>query len=57
MLVANVPRDHPYVFATAISGTLVGSCPRLTVPKHLFTSVFEWFGELGLFCMRLFRAV
>jgi len=44
-------------FATAISGTLVGSWPRLTVPKHLFTSVFEWFGELGLFCMRLFRAV
>jgi phospholipid/cholesterol/gamma-HCH transport system permease protein len=44
------------VFATAISSTLVGSRSRLTVPKHLFVSVFEWFGDLGLFGIRLFRA-
>src|SRR5437763_4957666 len=29
---------------------------RLAFPKNLFISVFEWFGELGFFCARLFRA-
>src|SRR6266567_7095056 len=29
---------------------------RLNFPKNLFTSVFEWFGELGFFCARLLRA-
>src|SRR5499433_4430134 len=46
------------VLATAISGALTGGRARLqfTVPKRVFTSVFEWFGELGKFCSRLFRA-
>src|SRR5690242_2607404 len=42
--------------ATAISATLENSRLRLSLPEHFFTSVFEWFGELGLFCMRLLRA-
>src|SRR5437870_607357 len=29
---------------------------RPAFPKNLFISVFEWFGELGFFCARLFRA-
>src|SRR5437899_12944048 len=29
---------------------------RLNFPKNLFVSVLEWFGELGFFCARLFRA-
>src|SRR5438093_5810060 len=29
---------------------------RRNFSKNLFTSVFEWFGELGFFCARLFRA-
>jgi phospholipid/cholesterol/gamma-HCH transport system permease protein len=46
------------ILATAISGTLASSrIPLLfTFPKGLLISVFEWFGELGIFCMRLFRA-
>jgi len=44
------------VFATAISGALIARRPRLTVPRHFFVSVLEWFGDLGLFCSRLFRA-
>jgi len=46
------------VLAIVISGTLASSRAQLhfTIPKRLFTSVFEWFGELGMFCSRLFRA-
>ncbi len=58
-------REHPQemyltllILATAILGTLASSrIPlRFTFPKGLLISVFEWFGELGIFCMRLFRA-
>jgi phospholipid/cholesterol/gamma-HCH transport system permease protein len=45
-----------FVVATAISGTLVSNRLRPSLPKHFFISVFEWFGELGLFCMRFLRA-
>ena len=44
------------VFATAISGILAGTRLQLSWPKHFFVSVFEWFGELSLFYMRLLRA-
>jgi phospholipid/cholesterol/gamma-HCH transport system permease protein len=46
------------VLATVISGTLTGWRARLpfALPKRFFTAVFEWFGELGMFCARLFRA-
>ena len=45
-----------FVVAIAASGTLVSSRLRIRLPKNLFISVFEWFGELGIFCMRLLRA-
>ena len=46
------------VVAMAVSGTLAGSRPRvsLTLPERFFTPFFEWFGELGKFCLRVFRA-
>ena len=44
------------VIAAAISGSLVSSRLRLDLPKHLFVSFFEWFGDLGIFCVRFFRA-
>jgi len=47
-----------FVLAIAISGTLTGTRGRVpfAVPKDWFKAVFEWFGELGMFCSRLFRA-
>jgi phospholipid/cholesterol/gamma-HCH transport system permease protein len=46
------------VLATAISGTLVNT--RLgdqgKVVKSILIEGFEWFGELGIFCARVFRA-
>jgi len=44
--------------ATTASGALAGSRarPRFTLPRDLFISVFEWFGEMGIFCARLLRA-
>src|SRR5437773_2257305 len=45
-----------FVVATAASGTLVSRPLRIRLLKNLFISVFEWFGELGIFCMRLLRA-
>ena len=47
-----------FIFAAAISGALAGGRGgfRLTVPKHLMVSVFEWFGEMGIFCKRLLRS-
>jgi phospholipid/cholesterol/gamma-HCH transport system permease protein len=44
------------VLATAFSGALVNNRLRFSLPKHFFVSVFEWFGELGLFCGRLVRS-
>jgi phospholipid/cholesterol/gamma-HCH transport system permease protein len=46
------------VLATVTSGTLTGWRARLplVLPKRFFTAVFEWFGELGMFCSRLLRA-
>src|SRR5436189_2849616 len=44
------------IVGTAISGTLVSSRLRLALPGHFLESVFEWFGELGIFCWRLVRA-
>jgi len=48
-----------FVLAIAFSGALTVRRFRfqLTFPKHLITSAFEWFGEIGIFCMRLLRAV
>src|SRR3954454_17780553 len=45
-----------FVVATAISGTLVSNRLRFSLPKHIFVSVFEWFGGMGIFCVRLFRS-
>ena len=45
-----------FVVATAISGTLVSRRLRLDLPKQLLVSFFEWFGDLGIFCMRFLRA-
>jgi phospholipid/cholesterol/gamma-HCH transport system permease protein len=46
------------VLGVAISGTLAGGRARLqfAFPSRLFISLFEWFGELGMFCSRVFRA-
>jgi len=44
------------VFATAIPDRLVGARRRSRSPKHVFVSVFEWFGDLGLFFVRLLRS-
>jgi phospholipid/cholesterol/gamma-HCH transport system permease protein len=46
------------VLAAVTSGTLTGGRARLPLvfPKRFFTAVFEWFGELGMFCSRLLRA-
>ena len=44
------------IFAIAVSGTLAGNLQRLSLPGHFLVSVFEWFGELGLFCWHLLRA-
>ena len=44
------------IVATAVSGTLVNNRLRLSLPRRFFFSVFEWFGELGLFCARLVRS-
>lgn len=46
------------VLAIAISGTLAASAarPNLAFPKRFIAGAFEWFGELGMFCSRLFRA-
>ena len=44
------------IVATAVSGTLVNNRLRFSLPKQFFVSVFEWFGELGLFCVRLVRS-
>ena len=46
------------VLGVAISGTLAGSRARLQLafPSPLVISLFEWFGELGMFCSRVFRA-
>src|SRR5712691_1965321 len=46
------------VLAATASGALAGSRarPRFTLPRDLFISVFEWFGEMGIFCARLLRA-
>jgi hypothetical protein len=45
------------ILAAIISGTLTGGRARLplVLPKRFFTAVFEWFGELGIFCSRLLR--
>ena len=44
------------VFATAISGTLASARLGPNWPKQFFLSVFEWFGNLGFFCVRLLRS-
>jgi phospholipid/cholesterol/gamma-HCH transport system permease protein len=44
------------VLATTIAGTWTGARidPRFN-PWNALISIFEWFGELGLFCIRLLR--
>ena len=44
--------------APGISGTLADCLARLrlTFSKGALISVFEWFGQLGIFCMRTLRA-
>jgi phospholipid/cholesterol/gamma-HCH transport system permease protein len=46
------------ILAAAASGTLLSGPLRQHFPaaKDVVISVFEWFGELGMFCGRLFRA-
>ncbi len=44
------------IVATTISGTLGAFRPRLSLPRHFFVSIVEWFGELGMFCSRLLRS-
>jgi phospholipid/cholesterol/gamma-HCH transport system permease protein len=44
------------IVATVVSGTLVNNRLRFSLPMRFFVSVFEWFGELGLFCARLVRS-
>ncbi len=43
---------------TAISGTIANGRVRDLAPaaKSMFVKGFEWFGELGIFCVRVFRA-
>jgi len=45
-----------FIVAVAVSGALGSDRARLNLPRHLFVSVFEWFGDLGIFFMRLLRA-
>src|SRR2546423_8967894 len=47
-----------FVLAAAASGAIAGGRLRDQVPnaRNFFLGVFEWFGELGLFCARLIRA-
>jgi phospholipid/cholesterol/gamma-HCH transport system permease protein len=45
-----------FIVAVAVSGTLVNDRLRFGLPRYFFVSVFEWFGELGLFCVRLVRS-
>lgn len=46
------------VLVTIASGALTGSHlrPRFRLVRDLFVLVFEWFGEMGIFCVRLLRA-
>jgi ABC-type transporter Mla maintaining outer membrane lipid asymmetry permease subunit MlaE len=46
------------MLATAISGPLAERLMRvrLTLPKEMLISGVEWFGELGVFCLRTMRA-
>src|SRR2546430_5642470 len=47
-----------FVLAAAASGAMTGGRLRDQVPiaRNFLFGVFEWFGELGLFCIRLIRA-
>lgn len=47
------------VLATTLSGTLAGRPRgvRLSLPLKWFTALFEWFGELLLFLIRLLRSI
>lgn len=47
-----------FVLAATASGAMAGGRFRDYAPlaTNLLISVFEWFGELGLFCLRLMRA-
>src|SRR5438270_3236244 len=48
-----------FVLIATGSGAMAGGRLRDQVPiaRNFLFSVFEWFGELGLFCARLIRAV
>jgi phospholipid/cholesterol/gamma-HCH transport system permease protein len=39
-----------------LAGLLCVAADLLKTAKELFVSFFEWFGELGLFCVRVARA-
>lgn len=59
---AHMPMTHTVVFVLAMaaaSGALAGGRLRepLGAAQGLLISVFEWFGELGMFCARTVRAV
>jgi phospholipid/cholesterol/gamma-HCH transport system permease protein len=47
-----------FVLAATASRAMAGGRlgDRVPVARNLLISVFEWFGELGLFCLRLVRA-
>jgi len=42
--------------STAIPGTLANRRTRAPTVKSVFIEGFEWFGEFGIFCARVFRA-
>jgi phospholipid/cholesterol/gamma-HCH transport system permease protein len=47
-----------FVLAATASGAMAGGRLREQVPiaRNFLVAVFEWFGELGLFCSRLIRS-
>jgi len=47
-----------FVLAATVSGAMTGGRLRDQVPvaRNFLVAVFEWFGDLGLFCGRLIRA-
>jgi phospholipid/cholesterol/gamma-HCH transport system permease protein len=51
-------RASMFILAAMVSGAMAGEGLRNQAPnaKHFLVAVFEWFGELGLFCRRLIRS-
>ena len=47
-----------FVLAATASGAMTGGrlLDQVPMARNFFVGVFEWFGDLGLFCARLIRA-